>query len=105
MRPAALRRDSISSDGTHGSACPWSRPVRAAIRLAQELGIECIAEGVETEAQDEFLVAAGCESAQGYYFGKPISAEELTQHLNRDHPPRKPTQPKPIRPRLTVVSG
>jgi diguanylate cyclase len=55
--------------------------VRAAIRLALELGIEVIAEGVETEGQSKFLLAAGCEHGQGYYFSKPVSAERATALL------------------------
>jgi diguanylate cyclase (GGDEF)-like protein len=55
--------------------------VRAAIRLAQELGIEVIAEGVETMAQADFLVSAGCPYAQGYYFSRPVNAEQATELL------------------------
>jgi len=55
--------------------------VRAAIRLAQELGIEVIAEGVETEAQADFLLTAGCPYAQGYYFSRPVNSERATELL------------------------
>jgi len=55
--------------------------VRAAIRLAAELGLEVIAEGVETDAQTRFLVGAGCEQGQGYYFSPPVDAATATQFL------------------------
>jgi len=55
--------------------------VRAAIRLGHELGIEVIAEGVETEGQAQFLLSAGCEHAQGFYFSRPVNAEEATALL------------------------
>jgi diguanylate cyclase (GGDEF)-like protein len=55
--------------------------VRAAIGLAQELGIDVIAEGVETAAQAEFLVAAGCAEGQGYYFSRPVNAAAATELL------------------------
>jgi diguanylate cyclase len=66
--------------------------VRAAVRLAHELDIEAIAEGVESEAQAEFLAAAGCHLAQGYYFSRPVDAERATELLSRGHvvPRRKP---------------
>ena len=55
--------------------------VRAAIRLANELGLEVIAEGVETEAQARFLMGAGCEQAQGYFFSRPVTALKATELL------------------------
>ncbi len=55
--------------------------VRAAVRLAHELGLEVIAEGVETEAQMRFLIGAGCEHAQGYYFSRPVTAARATELL------------------------
>ncbi|MGH8323804.1 MAG: EAL domain-containing protein, partial [Steroidobacteraceae bacterium] len=55
--------------------------VRAAIRLAHELGLEVIAEGVETEAQMRFLIGAGCEQAQGYYFSRPVPVARVAELL------------------------
>ena len=45
------------------------------------LGIEIIAEGVETEGQKKFLLSAGCEYGQGYYFSRPVDAERATELL------------------------
>ena len=66
--------------------------VRASIRLAHELGVEVIAEGVESEAQMRFLVGAGCEYVQGYYYSKPVRAEQATRLLRvgRIEPARAP---------------
>jgi diguanylate cyclase (GGDEF)-like protein len=57
--------------------------VKAAIRLAHELGTEVIAEGVESEAQARFLMAAECEYAQGYLFSPPLTAKSVTELLRR----------------------
>jgi len=51
--------------------------VKAAIGLAHELGIGVLAEGVETAEQLQLLHAWGCRQAQGFYFGAPMSAEEV----------------------------
>lgn len=51
----------------------------AAIRLAKNLGLKTIVEGIETSEQLDFFRAIGCDEAQGFYFAKPIPAHELEQ--------------------------
>ncbi|WP_169697740.1 EAL domain-containing protein [Methylophaga nitratireducenticrescens] len=53
----------------------------AIIVMAHKLGLKVIAEGVETEAQQKLLFAAGCDYAQGYLYSRPIPAEALEQLL------------------------
>jgi diguanylate cyclase len=55
--------------------------VRAAVRLAHELAIDVIAEGVETEDQAKFLLSVGCEQGQGFYFSRPVDAPRATELL------------------------
>jgi EAL domain-containing protein (putative c-di-GMP-specific phosphodiesterase class I) len=51
--------------------------VRSTIELAHNLGLQVVAEGVETEYAWERLLALGCDAAQGYYMSPPLSAEGL----------------------------
>jgi predicted signal transduction protein with EAL and GGDEF domain len=53
----------------------------AIISMAKSLRLKVIAEGVETEAQMSFLRSHQCDEIQGYYFSKPLSAEEATDKL------------------------
>jgi diguanylate cyclase (GGDEF)-like protein len=57
--------------------------VKATIGLARELGIAVIAEGVETAEQLELLKNWGCAEVQGYYFAKPLVADEITEMLRK----------------------
>lgn len=55
--------------------------VTATIALGHSLNLTVIAEGVETEAQFEFLRAKACEQIQGYYFSRPLPADEFIDLL------------------------
>lgn len=55
--------------------------VRAAIGMAQTLGRSVTAEGVETEEQARYLDELGCHVLQGYYFARPMPADEMTELL------------------------
>jgi EAL domain-containing protein (putative c-di-GMP-specific phosphodiesterase class I) len=51
------------------------------IQLARSLGLHTIAEGVETQAQLDFLRAHACEQYQGYLFSRPVPADEFAKLL------------------------
>ena len=61
------------------------------VGLGKNLGLDVIAEGVETEAQLEYLRQQGCDIAQGYLYARPESPEDLTpwlatnQHVSETH--------------------
>ncbi|HPE16123.1 MAG TPA: EAL domain-containing protein, partial [Oscillospiraceae bacterium] len=47
------------------------------VKICAEMGAMCIAEGVDSEEKVRGLLEAGCEYAQGYYYNKPLPAEEF----------------------------
>ncbi|MFS2158707.1 putative bifunctional diguanylate cyclase/phosphodiesterase [Pseudomonas sp. Pseusp122] len=57
--------------------------VRAIIQLGKSLGMQVIAEGVETIEQENYIIAEGCHEGQGYFYSKPLPARELLAYLKQ----------------------
>ena len=55
--------------------------ISSTVRMAKNLGLKTLAEGVETKEQMEFLKGIGCEKVQGYYYGKPQPLKETMKHM------------------------
>lgn len=54
------------------------RIVRGVTQLAHEVGVEVTAEGVETAEQSDWIRSIGCDHLQGFYFGRPVSCDDIT---------------------------
>jgi diguanylate cyclase (GGDEF)-like protein len=67
--------------------------VQSTIQLVHSLGATTVAEGVETAEQLDHLASLGCDVAQGYLIGRPLSAEQLTKHLMHPVPAPKTSSP------------
>jgi len=55
------------------------------VAMAQEMGLECIAEGVETKEQVQLLAENNCDLAQGFYFDKPLPVEDFENRLDKNY--------------------
>ena len=75
-----IDRSFIQKIGTQ-SAGEDTAIVRSIIAMGRNLGLEVIAEGVETRAQADFLETQGCHELQGFLFSKPIPADAFEQYL------------------------
>lgn len=58
--------------------------VQASIRMAHQLGIGTVAEGIETSSIYDFLLHAGCTEAQGYWLARPMTLEDLVLFIKKD---------------------
>jgi diguanylate cyclase (GGDEF)-like protein len=95
-----LKVDKIKVDKSFVSEIGHSRPapsiIRSVVNLCEDLGIDCVVEGVETEFQAAILKGLGCRWMQGYLFSKPVSASSIALLLAED------AGPPVVRPRAPV---
>ena len=77
---STVKIDKAFVDGIATDAVQYAL-VEGIVRLAGELGLTTVAEGVETEEQHERLRAAGCQCGQGYLYSRPLGAAEFESWL------------------------
>lgn len=89
-RLASFPVDEIKFDGSLLRQCDDSREagvlrsiVRAVVAVAEAIGVETLAEGIETDAQRSAAIEMGCRRAQGYLFARPQPAAQLAALLTR----------------------
>jgi diguanylate cyclase (GGDEF)-like protein/PAS domain S-box-containing protein len=79
--------DRVKMDRSFVASCLSDRSAAAILvaitHLAHDLGMEVVAEGVETQAQLDFLRAVGCDAAQGYHLSRPLALDDCTAYLLR----------------------
>jgi diguanylate cyclase (GGDEF)-like protein/PAS domain S-box-containing protein len=75
--------------------------VTAVISMARSLNMRVVGEGVETQAELDFLQAQQCDEAQGYYFSTPVPAQEFLGMLARGI--RRPVAPTPLGSRSAIA--
>jgi EAL domain-containing protein (putative c-di-GMP-specific phosphodiesterase class I) len=63
--------------------------VRSVVSIGRGLGMDIVAEGVETEFEAMMMTKLGCTELQGYYFSRPVDAEQMTDLL-ANFQPRRP---------------
>jgi diguanylate cyclase (GGDEF)-like protein len=82
-RLSQMRVTTLKIDRSFVAAVPEDRRVSllvaTIVQLARNLGLEPLAEGVETEAQRRFLVEHGCMLGQGFYFSRAVPAEQIVE--------------------------
>jgi EAL domain-containing protein (putative c-di-GMP-specific phosphodiesterase class I)/ActR/RegA family two-component response regulator len=77
--------------------------VRATVSLARELGMNVVAEGVETEAISDRLRDAGCDTGQGWYFGRPMPEAAMLDRLMTGAEPKREARPNALVPIMAMT--
>jgi len=75
------------------------------LAMSRSLGLKVVAEGVETRDQVRFLEVRGCNEMQGYYFSKPLPAEQLVAYLREQRAGSEDVGTRTWSGRLKVVAG
>ena len=86
-----IDRAFIMDAGNHPGGVPL---LRAIVAMAKSLGLDVIAEGVETLEQCDLVSCLGCGFSQGFYFSRPLSAEDFEQFVEYTGTLPKPLQPQ-----------
>jgi EAL domain-containing protein (putative c-di-GMP-specific phosphodiesterase class I) len=67
------------------------------VSIGRVLGMDIVAEGVETEFEAMMMTKLGCTELQGYYFSKPVDADQMTKLLGCFRPKRAAALLAPVR--------
>lgn len=81
--PDIIKIDKSFIDGVPGDL-NTIKIINAMISVAHSLGLKVVAEGVESPEQIAFLMGAGCDEIQGYYFSKPVPFLDIQAMIKRD---------------------
>ena len=81
VKPARLREGDLVGICAPSGHTNDAAIARAVVALAHSLGLQVVAEGVETEGQRAFLIEHGCRSFQGYLFGRPGPVADLARQV------------------------
>ena len=96
----------IDKSFVQGASAPESRNaalIRAMVGLASDLKMQTTAEGVETQEELLLVRNLGCSLVQGYYFGKPMSAEEALELAAKGAATRPDAHLTPREPRIRII--
>lgn len=75
----SFTRDLMNDTGSDVN--PSAAIIRSVVRLAHDLGLEVVAEGIETSEQLAAVLALGCDAVQGYFYSRPVPAPEALNWL------------------------
>ena len=79
---------------------------KAVIALGHQLNLKVVAEGVETQSQQDFLRASDCDEMQGFHFSRPVSPEEVEKMLTRGaHALPRQVNAAPAPPESNILAG